>query len=454
MSGAAEPPDFPDGQRDAEARYRSVVQSALDAIIAIDVDNRITEFNPAAEAIFRHRRQDVLGRDLAELIIPEEMRMAHRQGLQRHRDSATAPRLGRRIEVEALRADGSRFPVELTVTREGGSGTSQFTAFIRDLSQQRLAEARAAQLAENLSASERLLGGVLSNLPGMAFQCALEDDAPFSFVSDGSVELCGYGGSDFVLKPIHWIDLVHEADRPILLKARRRATAGDRRYECTYRIRIRTGAERWVMERGVVTVDPAQGGRIDGLVVDVTAVNLARQQVELLNAELESRVVRRTSELELANAELETFSYSIAHDLRAPLTSIAGFTRVIEERVGAQGELTHYFDRVRSGIRHMGDLIDAMLLLARVKGSMPKKESVDLAQQAREIIDRLNINEPGRTLRLDIPQTARVSGDALLLRQVMENLIGNAWKFSRNAPVTHIRLTCAATPQGEWTVSI
>lgn len=437
---------------DGLTRYRSIVQSALDAIITINVDNRITEFNPAAEAIFGHRRQDVLGFDLADLIIPPEMRLAHRDGVQRHRDSSTAPRIGRRIELEALRADGSRFPVELTVTRESGPDSAQFTAFIRDLSQQKIAEARALQLADELKASERLLSGVLSNLPGMAFQCALEEDPAFCFVSDGSVQLCGHGPDEFLSRKLRWSSLVHADDLANLSAARKRASKTASHYEVTYRIRAGT-REKWVMEQGTLTNDNA-GDLIDGLVVDVTSETNARQQIASLNAQLEARVRQRTAELELANAELETFSYSIAHDLRAPLTSIAGFSRIIEEKVGHRPELNHFFSRIRSAIRHMDDLIDAILSLARIKQSAPSTDIVDLAGQAREIMERLVQGEPARKVDLHIPANIHVLGNALLLRQVMENLIGNAWKFSGKAQTTQIKISCTCAEPGQCVVSV
>ncbi len=438
---------------EGEERYRSIVQSALDAIISISADNQITEFNPAAESLFGHRRADVIGLDLADLIVPPEMRTAHREGLRRHRDSSTAPRIGRRIELDALKADGSRVPVELTVTRESGAGAAQFTAFIRDLSARRVAEARARQLAEDLKASERRLGGVLSNLPGMAFQCVLEDDPTFNFISDGAVQLCGYTPGDFSSQRMKWNSLVPEEDRSRLLGARRAAVSTEGRYEITYGICDRDGRKKWVLERGTVTPDGAVMW-IAGLIVDVTSDTNARHQIALLNAELEARVKRRTAELEFANAELETFSYSIAHDLRGPLTSIAGFARIIEEKVGSGGELAHFFSRIRSGVRHMDDLIDAMLSLARIKRSALAAERVDLAELAREILERLTQGEPDRVVELDIPPHVWVLGEPLLLRQLMENLIRNAWKFSGKCNRTSIRIFSTLSEPGRCTVSV
>lgn len=120
-----------------EARYRAVVQSALDAIIVIDELGQITEFNPAAERVFGWRREQVMGLEVAEVIIPPDVRDNHRRGFRRHLMTGTSTILDRRLELVAIRAGGERFPVELTVTRIDGGTAAYFTAFIRDLTEQK-----------------------------------------------------------------------------------------------------------------------------------------------------------------------------------------------------------------------------------------------------------------------------------------------------------------------------
>jgi PAS domain S-box-containing protein/diguanylate cyclase (GGDEF)-like protein len=119
-----------------DGRYRAVVQSALDAIIVIDELGHIKEFNPAAERVFRWRREQVMGLDVAEVVIPPEVRDKHRLGFRRHLMTGVATLLDRRLELVAIRAGGERFPIELTVTRSDDGIAPYFTAFIRDLSEQ------------------------------------------------------------------------------------------------------------------------------------------------------------------------------------------------------------------------------------------------------------------------------------------------------------------------------
>lgn len=131
----------------SEARYRAIVQSALDAIIVIDDLGRIREFNPAAERIFHWRREQVIGLDIAGVVIPPEQRDSHRHGLLRHMATGQATLLDRRLELVAIRAGSDRFPIELTVTRSDLEATPCFTAFIRDLSEQHRLSAKVASLA-------------------------------------------------------------------------------------------------------------------------------------------------------------------------------------------------------------------------------------------------------------------------------------------------------------------
>jgi PAS domain S-box-containing protein/excisionase family DNA binding protein len=117
----------------------TVLRASLDGIVSIDADGRVLEFNPAAERMFGYERADVLGMEMAELIVPPATREAHRRGLRRLLDGGAPRMLDRRIELEAMRADGSRFPVEIAITRMSGS-TATYTGFVRDLTDHRPVE--------------------------------------------------------------------------------------------------------------------------------------------------------------------------------------------------------------------------------------------------------------------------------------------------------------------------
>lgn len=160
-----------------------------------------------------------------------------------------------------------------------------------------------------------------------------------------------------------------------------------------------------------------------------TSVALANVQ---LYTELESRVRERTRELETAYRELETFSYSVSHDLRAPLRSISSFTQILEEEFGASAsdEARSTLSRVTSAAGRMSVLIDALLQLAQISRRELVRERVNLARFARELSTELQLAEPARSVEWRIQPQMQVDGDAGLLRTLVENLLRNAWKFS------------------------
>jgi signal transduction histidine kinase len=158
----------------------------------------------------------------------------------------------------------------------------------------------------------------------------------------------------------------------------------------------------------------------------------AAKEIVLLNNLLEERIRKRTDELQESNDDLRGFAYSLAHDLRAPLASIDGFSSRLEQRLGGQLDDTnrHYLQRVRAGVKVMADFTDALLALADLSHTELRRNPVDLSALARSIASRLHEQHPARRAELVIHETPPAEGDPRLLSAVMENLLGNAWKFS------------------------
>jgi signal transduction histidine kinase len=155
-------------------------------------------------------------------------------------------------------------------------------------------------------------------------------------------------------------------------------------------------------------------------------------QIRQLNAELERRVIERTAQLEAANKELEAFSYSVSHDLRAPLRGIDGFSQALLDEYSETLDDTarHYLARVRAGSRHMAHLIEDLLTLSRVSRSEIHRVPVDLSALARTVATELQHTQPGRQVAVEIEPGLTVQGDPGLLRVALENLLGNSWKFT------------------------
>jgi len=172
------------------------------------------------------------------------------------------------------------------------------------------------------------------------------------------------------------------------------------------------------------------------------ALRSSEGRLRQLNAELEQRVAARTAELESTNRELEAFSYSVSHDLRAPLRAIDGFSKaLLEDCADGLGEVgSEHLDRVRKAARQMGLLIDDLLSLARLSRTEMRRERVDLGLLAKEIVTSLSQAQPERKVEFVVTGDTTTEGDPPLLRVVLDNLIRNAWKFTSKHPTARIEL--------------
>jgi diguanylate cyclase (GGDEF)-like protein/PAS domain S-box-containing protein len=263
-----------------EARNRAIVESALDAVITMDHHGRVIEFNPAAEETFGRTREEALGQEMAELIIPPSLRAAHREGLRRYLQTGEGPALGIRLELTGMRSDGSEFPAELAISRIGTLEPPTFTGYVRDISERKQAE-------ERLTKSQRLL----ADAEEVARTGGWEWDVRSGRVdcSAGLYRILGLPPDGPAVTVAAIIGTVHPDDRDLFEQAIERTLRVRKPFEFECRVVRADSRVRVVRTSGKVVLGEAgESVKLIGTAQDVTAEMEARSERELLASVVDS----------------------------------------------------------------------------------------------------------------------------------------------------------------------
>ncbi|MBJ6750259.1 PAS domain-containing protein [Geomonas anaerohicana] len=236
-------------------------------------------------------------------------------------------------------------------------------------------------------------------------------------------------------------DIVHEEFRDQFSDSYRAAISNNRPFEHEYKIRRHNdGEERWVTECCELTWDAAcKQARMIGTIKDITERKAAEEAIRNLNDELDRRVIERTSQLVAAKKEIESFSYSVSHDLRAPLRHINSYSAILVEEYGESlpEDARYYLERICTASSRMGKQIDDLLALTRVGRAIMKRSTFNISQLAADVVDMLS-EESDNPPEFVVQPGISAYGDSALVRLVLQNLLGNSVKYSSRAPFPRI----------------
>ena len=397
-------------QRNALRRQAALIDLSHDAIIIADKNRVITGWNTGATELYGWAEAEAQGNVIHHLLQTSAM-------ISTGTIDEILNRAGRWDgELEHPRRDGTRLTVDSrqVLMRDSEGNPSGILEINRDITERKAAR-------EQLQEAHRRTTSILESMSD-GFN-TFDREWRYTYVNAAATRILRKSREELLGNNI-WELWPYAADSPFG-EAIRRAVAEN----------VPTQVEAFYPEplNGWFEVRcyPSPEG-LAQFFTDVTKRKQADEEIHRLNAELEQRVRARTAQLEAANQELETFAYSVSHDLRAPLRAMNGWSLTLVEDFGAQlnDEARRHLGRVRSEAQRMGQLIDDLLQLSRVTGAPLDRGYVDLTAVARSIADNLRDMHAGRQIEFVIQPGLTASGDARLLEVALTNLLNNAAKFT------------------------
>jgi PAS domain S-box-containing protein len=417
-----------------EQKFRNLLESAPDAIVIVDQKGLIQLINAQTEKLFGYTRAELIGAPV-ETLVPQCFRGRHWSHREGYAQSPQPRSMGAGLELYGRRKDGTEFPIEISLSPlETAEGTLVCSA-IRDVTQRK-------QLAERHRENELRFRLLIDAVKDYAI-ISLDADGLVTTWNTGAERLKGYSSGEIIGQ--HMSRFYPQADiarRKPDQELQQAASTGHMEDQ-GWRVR-KDGSHFWA-EVAITAVHDSAGKLIGFLKIakDITAKRDAEDQIQKLNSELTQRV----EELGTVNRELESFSYSVSHDLRAPLRHVDGFARILKEEYSPTlpEDAIRYLDRILEAATHMGQLIDDLLNLARIGRREMKREGVRIANVVKQAIAELPSEAQERHIEWRIEPLPEMNCDAGLLKLVFSNLLSNAVKFTRKQPIAVIEIGARMT---------
>ncbi|MBE0480953.1 MAG: PAS domain S-box protein [Dehalococcoidia bacterium] len=411
--------------KESENQYRLLFESTQDYILVVDAESmKIVLGNRRAAQLFGiESTEELIGRNVLEFVHPDDAEKVIRGFCE---DVYSHSRR-KRYELRTYTIDGREMQVHILGTRIEFGGRTAALLSVRDVTKLKQEEEEKKKAEAALRKSKEHYSALVESLTEAVFQFK---DGKIAWCNDRVEAIYGYPGHELLGKTADFF-LGPYGDRAGFLREVSKAVSKAGMYHGKTKFQKKDGNVADI-EYTVSSIPGKKPVEIVAVARDVTEQVKAEEEIRQLKEELEQRVIERTIQLQAVNKELESFAYSVSHDLRAPLRNIDGFSQALledyEETLGDQGK--DHLKRIRAASQRMGQLIDDILGLSRVTRGEMVTESVNLSRMAHAIAAELKQGDPERRVEFVIENGLLTRGDPHLLRAVLENLLGNAWKFT------------------------
>jgi PAS domain S-box-containing protein len=421
-------------------RLAAIVESSDDAIIGKDLNSVITSWNAGAEKIFGYSATEMVGSSIMRLI-PTDRQEEEKQILEKIQR-------GERIQhFETVRQtkDGQLVHVSVTISpiKDSTGKVIGASKVARDITRRKATE-------EQLRASFKEIADLKAALDEHAIVAITDRKGKITYVNDKFCAISKYSREE-LLGQDHRIINSGYHPKEFIRDLWTTITHG-RVWHGEIKNKAKDGTFYWV-DTTIVPFLNEQGEPRQYVAIraDITERKAAEEKVRCLNVELEERVLERTAQLQAANKELEAFSYSVSHDLRAPLRHVAGFVELLKRDAGPvlSEKSQHHLKTISESAKRMGDLIDDLLAFSRIGRSEMQKSAVNLDNLVKEILIDLREETKGRDIIWEMNPLPQVQADRSMLRQALVNLLSNAVKFTRARTSATIEVGCAQSQSNE-----
>lgn len=436
------------GMERNEKLYRLLAENVSDVIWILDMETRRFRYvSPSVERMRGYTPAEVLAGGLSDAVTPFSQAFLEKVIPERIAVFERGERAVYRDEIEQYCRDGRIVKTE-TLTRyvrNPENGHLEVYGTSRDITDRKRTE-------DMLRHHEQILRetGRIAKVGGWEFDPATGQGTWTEEVA----HIHGLDPADPTNTQVG-LSFYEEPHRTRIMQAVQEAGKGVP-FDLELELVTRQGLRKWVRTIGDPVVENGGVARVRGAFLDITEQKRTEQTIRDLAATLELKVAERTAALEASNRELESFSYSVSHDLRAPLRAIEGFTRILQEEHGAtlSPEAQALLQRVIKASKRMSALIDDLLVLARLSRAELEREKINLSEIAGSVVSELRQGTPTREVDVEIEPELFVDGDVRLLRTVLENLLGNAWKFSARKEKARIAMKRVPSGEGETVICI